>query len=489
VISYETFCRLRQLYDEQGLKVSQIATQLQLDPKTVESWIHQLTYQQRQGTKRPSKLDSFKGQICALLERHPYTAQQLFQQLRQQGYAGGYSILKEFVRQVRPVRKPAFLMLEFAPGECAQVDWGNFGSVAIGATRRRLSFFVMVLCYSRLMYVEFTLSESMEQFLACHRHAFEFFNGVTEKIVIDNLKVGVLRHPFGEKASFNPRYLDLAAHYGFRPVACNVRKGNEKGRVENGVGYVKKNFLNGLDIASFAPVNPAAIQWRDTVANVRIHGETHRKPIDMFAEEKARLKPLPTMPYDCAVVRPISSNGCCHVILDTNRYSVPHLYASQKLTLKLYPDQVLLFHNETLISTHPRSYDRNQKVRNPDHFKDLLAQRQKARNQTLLLTFLALSSHAQPYARKLEEKRLNTSHHIQKIVALSEIYGVEKVDRALQDALTFQAYGCEYIANILEQRERPAVAPGALHLTRRQDLLELELPPADLTPYDPKPNS
>jgi len=150
---------------------------------------------------------------------------------------------------------------------------------------------------------------------------------------------------------------------------------------------------------------------------------------------------------------------------------------------------VLLFHNETLISTHPRSYDRNQKVRNPDHFKDLLAQRQKARNQTLLLTFLALSSHAQPYARKLEEKRLNTSHHIQKIVALSEIYGVEKVDRALQDALTFQAYGCEYIANILEQRERPAVAPGALHLTRRQDLLELELPPADLTPYDPKPNS
>ena len=489
MISYETFCRLRQLYDEQGLKVSQIATQLQLDPKTVESWIEQLTYQPRHGTKRSSKLDSFKGQICALLERHPYTAQQLLQQLREQGYAGGYSILKEFVRQVRPVRKPAFLMLEFAPGECAQVDWGNFGSVAVGSTRRRLSFFVMVLCYSRLMYVEFTLSEGMEQFLSCHRHAFEFFNGVTDKVVIDNLKVGVLRHPFGEKAVVNPRYLDRAAHYGFQPVACNVRKGNEKGRVENGVGYVKKNFLNGLDILSFAPVNPAAIQWRDTVANVRIHRETNRKPIDLFAEEKLRLRPLPTMPYDCAVVRPISANGCCHVILDANRYSVPHHYASQKLTLKLYPDQVLLFHHETLIATHPRSYDRGQKVRNPDHFKDLLVQRQKARHQTILLAFLALSSHAQPYARMLEEKGLNTAHHIHKIVALSEIFGVEKVDRALQDALTFQAYGCEYIANILEQWERPAVAPGALHLTRRQDLLELELPPADLTPYDPKPNS
>jgi hypothetical protein len=262
-----------------------------------------------------------------------------------------------------------------------------------------------------------------------------------------------------------------------------------KGRVENGVGYVKKNFLNGLDIPSFAAVNPAAAQWQDSVANVRLHGETHRKPIDLFTEEKPRLKPLPVMPYDCAVVRPIGANGCCHVLFDTNRYSVPHLYASQKLTLKLYPDQVLLFHHEKLIATHPRSYDRRQKVSNPDHTKDLIVQRQKARDQTLLLTFLALSAHAEPYARKLEDKRLNTPHHIQKIVALSEIYGPQKVDRALQDALAFQAYGCEYIANILEQRERPDPPPAALHLTRRQDLLDLELPPADLNPYEPKPNS
>jgi transposase len=489
VIAYETFCRLRQLHDQQGLKAAQIAAELHLDPKTVERWLDQPTYQPRQGTRRPSKLDSFRGQIAALLERHPYTAQQLLQQLRAQGYAGGYSILKEFVRQVRPVRKPAYLMLEFAPGECAQVDWGNFGSVTVGSTRRRLSFFVMVLCYSRMMYLEFTLSEGMEQFLACHRHAFEFFAGVSARVVIDNLKVGVLRHPFGAKATFHPRYLDLAAHYGFEPVACNVRKANEKGRVENGVGYVKKNFLRGLDIPSFAAVNPAAIRWRDTVANVRVHGETQRQPIDLFAEEKARLRPLPAVPYDGAVVRPISANGCCHVVLDTNRYSVPHLYASQKLTLKLYPDQLLLFHHDKLIAAHARSYDRRQKIRHPDHLKELETQRNKARDQTCLLAFLALSPHAEAYARKLEDKRLNSRHHLQKIVALSEIYGPAKVDRALQDALAFEAYGCEYIANILEQRQRPEATPGALHLTRRADLLELELPPADLSPYEPKPNS
>jgi transposase len=488
MIDYPTFCRLRQLHDEQGLKVSQIAAELHLDPKTVEKWVDQPTYQRRQGSPRPSKLDAFKGQIVALLQRHPYTAQQVLQQLRTQGYAGGYSILKEFVREVRPVRKPAYLMLEFAPGECAQVDWGSFGSVFVGSTRRRLSFFVMVLCYSRLLYLEFTLSEGMEQFLACHRHAFEFFGGVTEKVMIDNLKVGVLRHPVGEPALFHPRYLDLAAHYGFRPVACQVRKGNEKGRVESGVGYVKKNFLNGLEIPSFAAVNPAATLWRDTIANVRVHGETQRQPSDLFSQEKPRLKPLPLMPYDCAIIRPIGANGCSHVILDTNRYSVPHRYASQKLTLKLYPDQLLLFHQEQLIATHPRSYDRRQKLTHPDHIKELVTQRHQAQHQTLLLRFLALGVHAEPYVRQLEAKCLNPRHHIQKIVALSEIHGSENVGRALLDALTFEAYGCEYIANLLEQRQRHTPAPAALHLTRRQDLLDVELPPADLTPYEPKSN-
>lgn len=488
MIDSQTFCRLRQLHDEQGLKISQIAAELHLDPKTVEKWVDRPTYRPRQGTQRPSKLDAFKGQIVARLERHPDTAQQLWQQLRPQGYAGGDSILKDFVRPVRPVRPPAHLMLEFAPGECAQVDGGNFGSVTVGSTRRRLSFFVMVLCSSRLLYVEFTLSEGMEQFLTCHRHAFGFFQGVTAQVMIGNLKVGVLRHPLGQKALFHPRYLDLAAHYGFQPVACQVRKANEKGRVESGVGYVKKNFLNGLDIPSFAAVNPAATVWRDTVANVRLHGETHRKPSELFAQEKPRLQPLPVLPYDGAVIRPISANGCGHVVLDTNRYSVPHRYASQKLPLKLYPEQLLLFQHDKLIATHPRSDDRRLRITHPDHTKDRVVQRKQARDQTLRLTFLALSPHAEAYARKLEDKRLNSLQHIQKIVALSEICGPEKVDRALHDALAFEAYGCEYIAHLLEQRERPGGPPAALHLTRRQDLLDLELPPADLTPYEPKPN-
>ena len=344
----------------------------------------------------------------------------------------------------------------------------------------------MVLCYSRMMYIEFTLSQAMEQFLSCHRHALEFFGGSVRRVMIDNLKVGVVRHPSGEKALFNPRYLDFAAHHGFDPVACNVRKGNEKGRVENGVGYVKKNLLAGLEIPSFEAIQVEGRRWLDETANVRIHGETHRKPSELFALEKPLLRPLPVMPYDCAVIRPVGANRCCRIVFDANRYSVPPLYASQKLTLKVEPIQLYIFHNEKLIATHLRCYDRRQNRTNPDHTQELLTQRKKAHDQTLLLAFLNLSPAAELFCRKLQDKRLNALHHIQKIVALSEIYGPDKVVQAMEDAITFEAFGCEYVANILTQRERVVAPPGALHLTRRQDLLDLDLPAADLDLYERK---
>jgi len=146
VISYAVFCQIRELADQKHLTVTQIAQEFQLDPRTVAFWVARPTYQQRQSVKRASKLDPFKGLMVAMLERHPYTAQQVLQEIRTKGYTGGYSILKEFVRLVRPVRKPAFLMLDFAAGDCAQVDWGSYGSIAVGSTRRRLHFFLMVLC-------------------------------------------------------------------------------------------------------------------------------------------------------------------------------------------------------------------------------------------------------------------------------------------------------------------------------------------------------
>lgn len=486
MIDYETFCKIRDYRQQQGLKAEQIARELGLDGRTVARWIDEPRYRPKQSTRRASKLDPHKAQISRWLESHHYSAQQIFQRLQEEGFDGGYTIVKEHVRKVRPQRPPAFLTLSFAPGECAQVDWGAYGSVAVGETRRKLSFFVMVLCYSRMGYVEFTLSQKMEQFLACHQHAFEFFgNRVPEKIMVDNLKSAVLRRLIGEAPVFNPHYLDFARHAGFTIKPCNVRKGNEKGRVESGVGYVKKNLLNGLEISDFSHLNPAARIWLETIANVRIHGETHKRPVDLFAEEQPRLQPGPVHPYDIGTVLTVRASSRFRVSYDTNRYSVPAEYASTILTLKVYQDRLCIYHREKLVARHPRCYDRYQDKENPDHPKALLAQRRNAREQKLLGRFLTLSPKAEAYYQALEQRRLNPQHHIQKIVALSEIYGPEAVARAMQDAFVFQAFSCEYIANLLESRKRLLPEPGALHLTRRQDLLDLELPEPDLSLYEP----
>jgi transposase len=481
MIDYQTYCQIRHLFTEKKLGLRQIARELKVGLNTVRKWAQRESFNKAAMPKRPSKLDLVRGEIIRLLEQHDYSAQQIYQQVKERGYQGRYSILKAFVRQVRPKQRPAFLTLVFQPGECAQVDWGCAGSVPVGSTRRRLSFFVMVLAFSRKMYLEFTLAETLEHFLSCHQHAFEYFGGVSRQVWVDNCKVAVLSRAAGSLV-LNPRYLDLANHYGFEIRACGVGQPQEKGRVENGVGYVKKNFLAGLDLSDFQIVNPAARHWLDTVANVRVHRQTQKTPQELFAQEK--LKPLHPLPYETSVLETLRVNSQFRIKVDGNRYSVPCHYASSQLTLKRHPDRLLVYDKEKLVAEHVRRYDRNQDYELPDHVAPLLLHRKKAREQKLFLRFLALCPEAHEYYQQLEQRRLNPKHHVQKVVALSELYGAEAVARALEDAFAYQAFSCEYIANILQQRQHPAQEPGALHLTRREDLLDLDLPAPDLSIYD-----
>ena len=160
MINYETYCKIRDHRERQGLTIIQTARALGLHPETVSKYSRREHYRSRPGVKRGSRLDQYKGLIVRWLDTHPYSGQQILQRLREAGYSGGLTVLKDYLRTIRPPRQKAFLKLAFAAGECAQIDWGEYGSVAVGATRRKLSFFVMVLCYSRQMYVEFTVSRS-----------------------------------------------------------------------------------------------------------------------------------------------------------------------------------------------------------------------------------------------------------------------------------------------------------------------------------------
>jgi transposase len=485
MITYALFAQIRQLR-ERGLSARQIARELNLSRRTVRRWLRREQFQPRAKVVRPSKLDAWRAEIVRLLHLHPYTAQQLFQQLQARGYTGSYTILKRFVRQVRPRPQPAFLTLQFAPGECAQVDWGCAGLMPVGATRRRVSFFVMVLCYSRRMYVEFTLGERLEHWLACHQNAFAAFSGVPLAVMVDNCKVAVLDHPPGGPPTFNPHYLDFARHYGFEIRACAPKQAHEKGRVENAVGYVKNNLLAGLELVSLPALNTAAQQWLDTVANVRLHGQTHRRPNDLFTEEQPRLRPLHPHPYPAVRVLDLRANSQFRLAVDTNHYSVPARFARHRLSVHVGPERLLIYHEGQLVAEHVRRYDRHQDYEHPDHAQPLLLQRRRAREQRLLARFLDLSPRAAEYYQQLETRHLNPRHHARQILALSELYGVEPVQRALEDALHFQAFNAQYIANLLQQRQRTLPEPGALHLTRASDLLELDLPAPDLSLYEPK---
>jgi len=231
-------------------------------------------------------------------------------------------------------------------------------------------------------------------------------------------------------------------------------------------------------------VQPAAQLWVDTVADVRVHGATNRRPVDMFEEERAHLKRLNPVGFDLARVRTVSVNKQFRVALDSNTYSVPSRHVGQRLTMKAWADRVCLYAGDQLVARHVRSMQRNTDIELAEHAQQLTQQRKSAREQRLLVQFLALSPRAQAYREGLEARRVNARVHLRQILALAEMHGREAVARAMDDGLELAAFSAEYIAHILAARQRIGAEPAALQLTRSADLLELEIPEPDLSIYD-----
>ena len=458
--------------------------------------IHRRTVRGALGADRPpagarpargSVLDPHRGWLLARIEQYPELgAAALHRQLEERGCRCGYSLVKQAVAGLRPRAKRAYLTLSFAPGECAQADWGQWGGVDVPGGRRRLSFFAMVLCHSRMMYAEFFLGEAMEFWLRAHRNAFEAFGGVPERVMVDNCRTAVLApRRGGSPPEFNPAYEDFARHYGFRISACNAGRPNEKGRVENAVGYVKGNFLAGREPCPPEALAPALADWLATVANVRIHGTTGRRPADLFeAEERPALRPLPAGPHDCASVHAAVADSRFRVAVDDNRYSVPSSAASRKVVVRRYADRIAIHGLDGgLLADHPRSLGRKQEVADPDHERALVLQMRHARDRRRLTLFLSLGPDAPAYLAALRDRRPAWRSHIDRICALAEAHGRDALARAMADAAECGAFSAEYVHNILEARARAAPEPGPLHVTRRGDLLELELPEPDLDIY------
>jgi Mu transposase, C-terminal domain len=353
----------------------------------------------------------------------------------------------------------------------------------IGDCTRKLHYFAAVLCYSRLLFVEFLLSQSMECFLAANRHALEYYGASTRRTMHDNLKTAVLERRPGYAAVFNPRYLDFAAHYGFKPVACNVGRGNEKGRVENSIAYIQKNFLNGLQISSLEALNAQARRWMEQVANVRVHRETGKRPCDAFEQEKPTLQPLPLAGYDISSSRRVRATNRCRVAFESNHYTVPFEQAGALLELRATPNTIAIYRHEKLLALHPRNYGHNQDIENPDHVSRLLEERKRGEDAALLARFLALSPKAEAYYGALRQRELHAVGHVRRIDMLIDIHGRDAVAQALEEAVELGAYGSDYLNNILAHRRTLGPLIGQLHLTRGAELLQLEVQQPDCSRY------
>ncbi len=493
MITIETWAYIRRLHLQDGLGISAIARELGLDRKTVRRAIRTDNFlaTKQQGRSRSSKLDPFKSAIDRILEKTPHlSGVRLLEKLRRLGYTGGKSILNEYLVTLPQRQQEVYLRIETGPGEQAQCDWGQCGALVLGKTKRLLSCFVMTLAYSRFMYVRFYLAETIENFLDGHVHAFEAFGGVPQTLVYDNLKSVVLqRH--GKTILFNPTLLDFAGYYLFQPEPCRIRAPHHKGKVERGVGFVKSNFLAGRDDiflppAELAFVNHECAQWLAEINN-RIHGTTHQRPVELLAEERSQLLPLPPHPYDIARKKSIYADRQAFVHFETNLYSVPPEAVDHPLTLKATPYQIDIYHHEQLVASHPRSFEKYRVFEKPEHRQAILRQKRQARQHKQRDFFLALGEVAEKFLAGLTLAGARIPYHLERIMQMVDIYGKTEVLAALARACEYDAYHCDYVENIIHERRRASEnsspIPG-LHPMCRQDI---RLHDIDMSQYQINP--
>jgi len=488
----ETWAEIRRLKNGERLSLSEISRRLRLDRKTVRGALRLEAPPARRRSPRPSKLDGFKSFIQERLKAFPrITSVRLLRELQAMGFSGGLTQLKAYVATIRTTQPEAFFRLETLPGEQAQVDWANCGALRIGSSWRKLSAFVMVLSYSRMMYAEFTLSQCLEDFLQAHVRAFRFFGGVAKKLLYDNLKSVCLAR-LGAEVRLNPKFFEFSGLLCFEPVLCRPGRGNEKGKVESGIKYMRSSFLRGRPLDDFARLQGELRTWLEEVANARRHGSTRRRPIDRFQEERSLLQALPERLPDFAIVRPAKATSQALAHFDGNLYSVPSLFAAKMLTVRASTLEVRLFHGTRPVAKHPRSYDRGKVIEDPAHYAGLLEAKKAARANKATDRFLALArseaerAALEAYLKGLLHADLDVHRHMARLLELAQAYGSTEIFAAIDRALRHKAFGAHYLQNILQadRRSRGQAEPRSLDVPAKPEWEQLSLPERDLALYD-----
>jgi transposase len=485
-----SWAEIRRLAEIEKLSGRAISRRLRCSRHTVAAALELDLPPGREVQRRTSLLDAYRAKIDALLAKYPeLSAVRIREEIARgpDGYTGSVSLVRRYLRKVRPARGRVYQEVHYEPAQAMQVDWGECGRVRIGATTRKVSVFVAVLCYSRLIYIEFTLSQRKEEFYRGSVHALEFFGASPRAIIFDNLKAAVLNGS-GREACLHPEFLALCGYFCLQPLACERRDPESKGIVEGGVRYVKHNALAGRaeELTRFEDYLALAPQWRDHVANVRLHETTRERPVDRFQQERSLLRSLPATPYDTDEVVPAVVNPLARIEFDGNRYSVPPQLARQPVTIRASRDAVRVLHEGQLVAQHARCYERRQLIVLPDHRLAALALRKRSRGTAMEHAFDALGPEARRFHLHLKSQPVKTGVHLRRLLGLARLYGTAELLAAIVRALELATYDAAYVENLLlaERRRRELPTP-TLPTPRRSELIdEFELEPTDPAIYD-----
>jgi len=466
---------------DEGFSKRKIAANLKLDRNTVSKYLRNPN-PPRPVIVRQSKLDPFKEIIRDFLSRDPQVSGVVIRdRLRAQGFEGGISIVRDYLRKLRPKQKQVFIRFESKPGEQFQIDWGHFGSIVYGNHARKLYCMAVVECHSRMLYFDFTHSQRQETLHRTLMSSFNFFSGTPRELVFDNMASAVIERE-GPLVRFNEAFLEFLRPFRIVPKPCNVKSPHEKGKVEKGaIHYIRHNFFPLREFADLDDLQSQAQRWRDEVANVRLHATTGERPVNRF--DKGALRPLPEMLPDCRDTAPAKVQSDFAISFDGNFYSVPPWAVGKQVIVKADHLNVTVYFREKAIAAHKRSWGYRQRIEAPQHREAAHKQPNRKFFCNEVATLMALGEVVQTFLENLATCGQPIKKSARKLLLLHDEYGSHALLEAMKKASLHNAFGVHYIENILYQEMTPQRQHQPVQL-KQQHLNRIRLEEPCLEDFD-----
>lgn len=486
-ISDEVRAKILRYHHVEKWRIGTIARQLNIHHTTVKRALSNTGVSKHNILPQKSMVDPFLPFVMETLKKFPsLTASRLYEMVKERGYPGGVDHFRHLISFYRP--KPAaeaYLRLKTLPGEQAQVDWGHFGHVTIGKAKRPLMAFVMVLSFSRKMYLHFFLNQRTENFLRGHEGAFNAFGGIPRTILYDNLKSAVLER-CGDAIRFNPTLLKFAAHYRFEPRPVAIYRGNEKGRVERAIRYVRDNFFAARVWRDLEDLNAQAACWCEGQATDRPCPEDRARTVGaVFQDETLKLLSIPDNPYPCDEIEIVKVGKTPYIRFDLNDYSVPHHYVYKTLTVQASLTTVNILDGATLVAQHDRSFDKAQQIESEAHIQKLAEYKKKARLHRGQHRLSHAITCADDFLKQAASRGYSLNATTNQLLRLLDDYGAALLSDAMEDALSRGVAHAnavhQSLQRLLDEREQPPQSHHGMMTNKR--INKLVIKPHSLTDY------